>query len=137
MNWWTLLLSVGTTARVTRLITHDTITAVLRRRLAVADARMRLRKALRTPQWLARPPAETGGPIVTPPADANRSTTVIDQPGPLYSFITCPWCVSVWAGFAAVAALVATHGQTHQCLTYAYAALTASYATGYAASRTH
>lgn len=128
MNWWTLFLAIGATARLTRLVNADTITAPLRRYVAVIDARRRLHRAIAEPGF--------GTPVIVP-SDSPSETRLkpMVKPGPLFEFITCPWCVSVWFGFATIAAVVCVHGWAHACLLYTFGALTASHATGFMADR--
>lgn len=71
MQWMTLLLAVGATLRLTRLIYADTITFPFR-------------------DWLAskNPPGEkTSG--------AMRSVFRFVE-----DMVSCPWCLSVWVGCA-------------------------------------
>jgi hypothetical protein len=98
--------TVGAVIRLTRLITHDTITKPLRLAAARLDARQRLS---------GRQP---------------RTGVSNPQPGTWQGFITCPWCVSMWmsAALFLLYALAPRHCQTD--LGYVYAALTASWVTG-------
>lgn len=102
MTWWTFAVAVGAVIRLTRLITHDTITAPLRAAAARHDVRNRLA--------LQKPPHP--------------------GPGPALTFITCPWCISVYVAAAVFAAwgLAPEHCRPHLALVYA--ALTASWLTG-------
>lgn len=95
-------MAVGAVIRLTRLITHDTITAPLRSAAARYDVRNRLA--------LQKPPHP--------------------GPGPALTFITCPWCISVYIAAAVFAAwgLAPEHCRPHLALVYA--ALTASWITG-------
>lgn len=105
-------MTVGATTRLTRLITHDKITERLRAAFARADARARAAAA----QWHP----VTGQPI----------TVSATQPGPRYSFVTCPWCVSVWAGLLLVGLYAVCPSSVRPALGYIYTALTASHVAG-------
>lgn len=115
---------VGATARLTRLVTHDTITEFIRRWAARTDARRKLSRAMREPGF--------GTAVPRTSDERTNANPVIEGPGRLYGFITCPWCVSMWLGLATVAAVAVTRDHPHaqQWLLYAYAALTASAVTG-------
>jgi len=87
--------------RITRLITHDEISARLRAWFARRDAKARAAAH--------RPPAPNGGAW--------------------WRFITCPWCVSVHTGLVTFGAYGLIPGLRH-VLAYVYAALTASLLSG-------
>lgn len=107
MTWLTFAALVGATTRLTRLVTQDRILAFLRKAAANADARIRARRG--------RP----GG-----------------EPGALYDFITCPWCVSVWIALALGALVTVCHGDALTLVDVVLAALTASHVAGHVLTRT-
>lgn len=107
MNWLTLVLIAGATLRLTRLVTHDTITKPVRALAARHDARRSLAAG-------------------TPPVDA---------PGRVYSFLTCPWCVSVYVAAGTVTVYVSVPHDIAAWVANVYAALTASHLAGTAIAR--
>lgn len=111
MNWLTLAVMIGATLRLTRLITHDTITAPLRAAAARRDARQR--------------------------AAGKQPTTHPPGPGRWLTFLTCPWCISVWVSALVFGLYAAAPDHCKTDLGYVYGALTASLAAGLVlASRT-
>ncbi|WP_228726665.1 DUF1360 domain-containing protein [Prauserella sediminis] len=114
MTWMTLVLAVGTAARITRLITTDTITESLRH--AVLFSRQQ-RTALAAGQ-----PA--------PPAARPRVAKVRAM---LYKLVTCDWCAGFWVSVA-VAPLVLYADTSSPWFIIPATALTLSYAVGLLAS---
>lgn len=102
VNWWTFAVTAGAVIRLTRLITHDTITAPLRAAAARYDVRNRLA--------LHKPPHP--------------------GPGPALSFVTCPWCISIYVAGVLFAAYGLAPVHCRGALTLTYAALTASWLAG-------
>lgn len=104
MGWMTFVLTVGATARITRLIGRDSITFFFR-------------------DWLA---------ARTEDARESRKKGRIGLKERIFSFTedmaTCPWCLSVWVSVP-VAALAWLWGETVWFAVPA-AALSASYVTG-------
>lgn len=75
-----LVIDALATARLTRLITRDSITEPLR------------------DEWVMEAYERAG-------REAPEFGTVFDEDPPMAAtFITCPWCVSVWVGVGVVAA---------------------------------
>lgn len=107
MTWLTFATVVGATTRLTRLVTQDRILAFVRRAAANADARMRARRG-----------------------------ALDGETGPLYGFITCPWCVSVWIAIALGALVAICHGDTLTLIDALLGALTASHVAGHLLTRT-
>lgn len=107
MGWMTVLLAVGATARITRLIGRDSITFFFRDWLAAhsEDARD------------ARDPDKPGEVSLK-----ERAFTFTED------LVACPWCLSVWVS-APVAAAAWMWGDTAWFLAPALA-LSASYASG-------
>lgn len=70
MQWMTLLLAVGATLRLTRLIYADTITFPFR-------------------DWLA-----SKNPPGAKPTRTTRFFRFVED------MVSCPWCLSVWVGCA-------------------------------------
>jgi len=113
MGWMTLVLAVGATARMTRLIGKDSITFIFRDWLAAhsEDARER-----RDPD---RPTARTL---------QERFFTFVED------MVACPWCLSIWLSFP-VAVLAWFYGDTFWFVIPALA-LTASHVSGVVAVKT-
>jgi len=102
-GWLLVLLAIGATLRLTHLINADYVTGWLR-------------------SWAMR-------------RDAARAAEPMEpgEVGPREYFVTCPWCVSMYAG-AAVAALTVLWPD-NRVLIGVWLALTASYVTGWVESR--
>lgn len=117
-----LLLTTGAAARVTRLVTRDTITAPLRHRLLYnRDQRAAL----------------AAGEMVPPPSNPLAARARAK----LYELATCDWCAGLWIA-TAIAALsaIATRRDQHKpagWFTVPAGALTASHAVGWLASHEH
>lgn len=106
MTWLPLLLALGATVRLTRLISHDPFPPAEKLRAAV------LRRAV-----ARSPKTRTGVLYGDNPADWWP-----------YKLLTCPWCVSFWIGLPAAAA--AHWAPTAAWFVIPAAALTASHLAG-------
>jgi hypothetical protein len=111
VTWWAFAVAVGTTIRLTRLITADKIAEPIRFLFAKQDAR--------------RNAAKINFHRITGLPEPARSQAWFD-------FITCPWCTSVWIAAAVFGLYGATPGHLRVPLTYTYAALSASLLAGLA-----
>lgn len=120
MNVIQLLLTTGASARLTRLVTRDTITAPLRHRL------------LYNPDQRA---ALAAGEMVPPPTCPIAARVRAK----LYELATCDWCAGLWISpMVAAAAHLAGRRDQHKpavWFTVPAAALSASHGLGWLASR--
>lgn len=110
-----LLLALGATARLTRLVTTDTLTERPRAALLALIAQpRRIRRSV-------------GPGVVIPPPTRLRAALV--------TLLQCPWCISFWIACAVLAAAHAAtlHPWAHTATALLAAALTLSYFTGWLA----
>ena len=107
MTWMVLVLALGATARLTRLIGRDSITFFFRDWLAARGEDSRDKRAAKGRRMKSLP---------------ERFFTFVED------MVTCPWCLSVWVS-APVAVLAWLYGETVWFVVPAIA-LTASHLTG-------
>lgn len=91
IHWYQLVLLIGSTARLTRLTTRDTITNPLRDIVLFNRAQRRARKA--------------GEPV---PAPARPRAARVRAW--LHTLITCDWCIGVWVSVIVVLVAWPFHG---------------------------
>lgn len=93
-TFWLFLLTVGASARITRIIVSDTITRTIRAKL-----------------W-----AWTGGKLRLMRMEENYENP--DEDGTLvfdewrWSILNCPWCIGFWISLAVTALAYVSHGAT-------------------------